>query len=82
MNIILGSLVNVYILIYLDDILIYLAMIEDYTKHVRVLFEQLAKLKSYLKHKKYALFLLQVEFLGHVVSERGVSVSSGKVFSI
>ena len=78
----LRDLVNVYVLIYLDDILIYLAIIEDYTKHVRVLFEQLAKLKSYLKHKKCALFLLQVEFLGHVVSEHGVSVSSGKVFAI
>ena len=65
MNIILGSLVNVYILIFLDYILIYSAIAEDHTRYIRAIFKWLAKSKFYLKHKEYAMFLAQVKYLGH-----------------
>ena len=39
----LGDLVDVYIFVNLDNILIYLAMAEDHTKHTRAVFEWLAK---------------------------------------
>ena len=55
-NLILGDLVDVYILVYLDDVFIYLSMAEDHTKHVKTIFKWLVKSKLYLKHKKNALF--------------------------
>ena len=63
MYLILGDLVDVYILFYLDNILIYLAMAEDQTRHIRAVFEQLTKSKFYLKYKKYTLFLPEVNSL-------------------
>ena len=69
MYIVLGDLLYVYVLVYLDDILIYSATIEDYTRNSRAVFEWLAKSKFYLKYKKCALFLPEVEFLGNVVFE-------------
>ena len=60
----LGDLVDVCVLVYFDVILIYLATVEDYTKLIRAVFEQLAKTKLYLKYCKCALFLLEVGFLG------------------
>ena len=77
----LGEL-DVYILVYLDNILIHSAMAEDHTKYTRAVFEHFSKSKLYLKQRKYTFFLLEVKVLGHMVSEHGVSVSPGKVSSI
>ena len=78
MNLMLGDLADVCVLVYLDSILFYLATAKDYTRYVRAAFERLANLEFYLKYKKCALLLPDVEFLGHVVSECGVSVLPGK----
>ena len=82
MNIILGYFVHYYVLVFLDEILIYLAMAEDYTRHVKATFELLVKSKFYLKHKKCALFSLELEFLKYIVPKHGVSVSPSKVPAI
>ena len=82
MNIMLGDLVDIYILVYSDDILIYLAIAADYTGYISAVFELLAKSKYYLKCKKYTFFLPKVDFFGHVVSERRVWVSPGKVSAV
>ena len=79
MNIILGDLIDVCLLVYLDDILIYSSIAEDYTRHIRAVIEQLVMSKLYLKYKKCALLLLEVESLGYLVSECGVLVPPGKV---
>ena len=75
-------MVDVYVFIYLDDFLIYSAIAEDHTRYIRAVFERLSKSKFYLKHKKYALFLPEIDFLGHVVSKSEVSGSPGKVSTI
>ena len=82
MKLIKRGLVDIYVLIYLDDIYICSAMAKNHTKHVRAVFEQLAKSKFYLKCKKYTLFLLEVEFIGHLISEHRVQVLTLKVSSV
>ena len=52
-NLMLGDLVDICLVVYLDNILIYLAIDRDYTKYITAVFERLAKSKFYLKHKKY-----------------------------
>ena len=64
----LGDLVDICKLVYLENILIYLYVTEDHTSYVRAVFERLANLKLYLKCKKYTLFLPEVQSLWYVVS--------------
>ena len=70
----LRDLLDVYILVYLENTLIFFSIPKDHTKHVRAVCKYLSKLNFYLKHKKCALFLVEEEFLGQVVSGCGVSM--------
>ena len=45
-NLMLGGLVDLYILVYLDNILIYLAIAKDYSRHIRAVFEWLVRIKA------------------------------------
>ena len=76
------NLVDVYILVYLDNNLSYLAMAKDHTGYARAVFEWLAKSKYNLKYRKHALILPEVEFLRYSVFESRVLVSPGKVSAI
>ena len=60
----LADLLDKCVLIYMDDILIYLKMAEDHVAHIKAVFECLAAKNWRVKEKKCALFLLEVEFFG------------------
>ena len=47
-------------------------MDEDHRRYEKAVFKWLAKSKFYMKYKKCAFFLQEVEFLGHAVSEHRV----------
>ena len=81
-NLMLGNLVDVYALVYLDDTLIYSTMAEDQTKPVRAIFGRLSKSQFHLNCKKCTLFLLEVEFFGYMASKHRVLILSGKVLAI
>ena len=81
MNLRLEDKVDVCVSLYLNYILLFSAMAENYTRHVRAAFKWLAKPKLYLKHKISALFLLEIEFLGYVIFEQRVWVLPGKVLA-
>ena len=74
----LGDLVDTCVLVYLNAILIYLAMAGDYTRNIKAVFERLTKSNLYLKCKNCFLFLQEVEFLRHVVSECKCWYSQGR----
>lgn len=63
------------VLIYLDDILIFSRSESEHREHVKRVFQRLADQNWHLKAKKCALFLPEVDFLGHVVSADGVKVA-------
>ena len=63
MSLILGSLVNTCALFYLDSILIYLAIVEDYTTHVGAIFERLNQSKFLLvAYCALRIFTTQVSY--------------------
>ena len=74
MNWLLGDLVDVCALLYLDDILIFSHTKKEHQKHICMVFDRLAQFKYHVKHKKCELFSDKVEFLGHTVSAAGVGV--------
>jgi hypothetical protein len=63
----LSRLVDYFVVIYLNDILIYFKLKEDYYTHVRIVIERLKKHKLYIKLSKCFFDVEEVEFLGFIV---------------
>ena len=82
MNQLLGDLVDVCALVYLDDIIIFSHTEEEHRKHVCMVFDRLAQFKYHVSSKKCELFSKKVEFLGHTVSAAGVGIVQAKVDAI
>jgi Reverse transcriptase (RNA-dependent DNA polymerase) len=79
MNTIFFEMLDLGVLVYLDDVLIYSKTVEEHILLLDQVFALLQKHKLYLKEKKCSLFLETINFLGHVISKHGVSMESGKV---
>ena len=71
-----------FVIVFLDDILIYSPDELSHHKHVRVALDLLRKHKLFAKLSKCAFFQKSVSFLGHVVSADGVSMESDKIAAI
>jgi hypothetical protein len=68
-----------FVLVFIDDILIFSKMEEEHEKHLRLVLEKLRSNKLYVKFSKCEFWLTQDAFLGHVISVGGVSVDPGMV---
>ena len=82
MNSVFFDLLDEGVLCYLDDLLIYSKDVRSHHVILAKVFSLLAKNKLYIKEYKCHLFLQRVNFLGHVVDSRGVSLESGKVDAV
>jgi hypothetical protein len=71
-----------FVIVYLDNILIYSRTIEDHLFHLRKILELLRQHKLYAKMSKYAFCLPAVQYLGHLLSDVGISVEQTKVYAI
>ena len=74
MNQLLGDLVDICALVYLDGIIIFLYIEEEYQKHVHMVFDRIAQFQYHVKCNKCELFFKMVEFLVHTVSTAGIGV--------
>jgi hypothetical protein len=79
MNKVFMEYLNKFIVVFIDDILIFPKMEEEYEKHLRLVLEKLQSNKMYTKFSKCEFWLTKVAFFGHVLSAGGVSVDLGKV---
>ena len=68
-----------FMVVFIDDILIYSENEEDHAEHLRVVLTRLREHKLYAKFSKREFWLRKVPFLGHVLSENGISVDPSKV---
>ena len=73
MNWIFTEYLEKFIIVFIDDILIYSKNREGHEEHLRVTLQLLKEHKLYAKLSKCDLWLDKVHFLGHVVSKKGVS---------
>ena len=69
-------------MVFVDDVLIYSASREDHAIHLRVVLELLREHRLYAKLSKCEFWLSEVKFLGHVISQSGISVDPGKVDAV
>jgi hypothetical protein len=70
------------VVVFIDDILVYSKSEEEHAEHLRVVLTRLRDHQLYAKFSKYEFWLKEVQFLGHVLSAKGVAVDPGKVKDI
>ncbi|GJP78276.1 hypothetical protein CLOP_g8600 [Closterium sp. NIES-67] len=79
---IFSSLVDKCVIVYLDDILIYSEVWEQHLKDLEAVFTLLQEHRLLTKGSKCESFKDRLEFLGHVISARGVKVDSHKIETV
>lgn len=79
MNNMFFDLLDKDVLVYLDDVLVYFKSVEEHKAVLNSYFALFFKCKLYLKEIKCSLSMACVNFLGHVVSSKGIKLESGKV---
>ena len=68
-----------FVVVFIDDILIYSKNDEEHAQHLRIVLDRLREHKLYAKFNKCEFWLDQVQFLGHVLTPDGISVDPSKV---
>ena len=71
-----------FVVVFMDDILIYSQSEEEHEDHLRIVLQLLRDHQLYAKFSKCEFWLTEVRFLGHVVSTFGVSVDPEKVEAV
>ena len=71
-----------FMLIFIDDIFFYSKMIKEQERHLRLVLEMLREHKLYAKLSKCEFWLNKIPFIGHIISEKGVTVDPAKVVDI
>jgi hypothetical protein len=79
MNKVFIEYLDKFVVVFIDDIIIFSKMEEEHEKHLRLVLEKLRSNQLYAKFSKCEFWLTEVIFLGHVISAGGVSVDPGKV---
>ena len=82
MNEVLRPFLGKFVVVYLDDILVYSVNKKDHLSHLRQLFEVLRKQQLFGKIEKCAFMQKEVGFLGFIVSDEGVKADPAKVEAI
>ncbi|XP_047325223.1 uncharacterized protein LOC124929014 [Impatiens glandulifera] len=82
MNEVFKTYLRKFVLVFFYDILIYSRTWEDHLKQLRLVFELLKQHHLVLKHSKCVFACLEVDYLGHVISQQGVAVDMSKISAI
>jgi hypothetical protein len=68
-----------FVVVFIDDILIYSKNEEEHAQHLRIVLTRLREHQLYAKFSKCAFWLEEIQFLGHVLSAKGIVVDPSKV---
>ena len=82
MNNIFRSHIVKFVLVYLDDILIYSKTKEDHINHLKTILEILKEHQLYGKLSKCKFLFHNVEYLGHIISENGIQLNPEKIEAV
>ena len=82
MNYVLRAFLGKFVVVYFDDILIYSKSLGEHLEHLRCVLLALRKERLYANLKKCSFCTQQVNFLGFIVSFRGIEVEEEKVRAI
>uniref|UniRef100_A0A2N9H8H7 RNA-directed DNA polymerase n=1 Tax=Fagus sylvatica TaxID=28930 RepID=A0A2N9H8H7_FAGSY len=79
MNDIFRTALRRYVLVFFDDILIYSHTWAEHLQHLQIVFDELLRHKLYVNRSKCLLGQQEVDYLGHIISPRGVAPDPSKI---
>ncbi|GJZ42360.1 putative reverse transcriptase domain-containing protein [Tanacetum coccineum] len=82
MNRVCKPYLDKFVIVFIDDILIYSKDKKEHEEHLKAILELLKKEKLYAKFSKCEFWIPKVQFLGHVIDSRGIHVDPAKIESI
>ena len=82
MNRVFHEYLDQFVIVFIDDILIYSKSQEEHEEHLRIVLQILRERKLYAKLKKSEFWLNQVVFLGHVISKDGITMDPNKIEAV
>ncbi|PQM43532.1 hypothetical protein VC83_09659 [Pseudogymnoascus destructans] len=82
MNDALHEYLDIFTIVYLDDVLVYLATKEEHVKHVKLVLKKLKEYSLLLKPEKCEFHKNQVEFLGYIIGTHGIKMDQAKVTAV
>jgi hypothetical protein len=68
-----------FVVVFIDDILVYSKNKEEHASHLRVVLQRLREHRLYAKLSKCDFWLKEIKFLGHTISQVGIAIDPDKV---
>ncbi|GJS32897.1 putative reverse transcriptase domain-containing protein [Tanacetum coccineum] len=82
MNRVCKPYLDKFMIVFIDDILIYSKNKQEHEEHLKLILELLKKEELYAKFSKCEFWIPKVQFLGHVIDSQGIHVDPAKIESI
>ena len=82
MNKVFMEYLDTFVVVFIDDIMVYSKNEEDHKENLRLVLEKLREYQLYAKFSKCEFWLKEVGFLGHVISGEGIAVDPSKIQSV
>ena len=78
MNNLLRSYLDKFIIIYLNNILIYFKNDEEHTQHIKLMIKTFCKHEFYAKSSKYNFYQKHIKFCEHIIDDKKIKMNEAK----
>jgi hypothetical protein len=82
MNKVFMDYLDKFVVVFIDYMLIYSKNEEEHEEHLRLVLQKLREHQLYAKFRKCDFWLKDVSFLGHIITDGGISVNPAKVSDV
>ena len=82
MNNVLNKYLDRFILVFIDDILVYSKSEEEHKEHLRIVLQTLKENQLYAKFSKCEFYKDKIQYLGHIISEQGLAIDPQNIKAI